>query len=157
MTDEELLRLSLESETLAPEAGVQLHAELAKRGINSPALLEEFRMESSHAAPKATEYKRRSVFVAALRDWKRYRQQTGEWPVLSIIAALIQGVVLSGCGLFTVVFAVEHDWPKAKFLLVFVCLLVAELCVWDRIQKKIRLKELRSYRIKRTLSAAVRI
>lgn len=43
-TDEELLRLVMELEQLTPEAQVQLHTELAKRGI-SEARREDFRSE----------------------------------------------------------------------------------------------------------------
>jgi hypothetical protein len=154
-TDEELLRLALEPEQLAPEAQIQLHAELARRGIDSPARLEEFRAEEGRKPPEPREYTGRSSgIVATLRDWQRYRRQTGEWPVASVIASVVQGVVLLTAALSIMLFGVRHDWSKTKFLLVVASVLIPELCLWDRIQKKIRLKELRGYRSRRTLAAA---
>jgi hypothetical protein len=77
--DEELLRLSLDSQHLAPEARLQLSAELARRGIDSTERLEQFRQEEEQATFDPTIYsKRGSGMAAALRDWHRYHRQTGE-------------------------------------------------------------------------------
>jgi|SRR5271166_1831774 len=150
MSDDELLHLALELEQLAPEAQIQLETELAKRKLDTPACLEEFRAVQSQEAHEPSENSRYgSGFVATLRDWQRYRRQTGEWPVASVIASVAQGMVLFSCVLFMVVFAGRHHWSKARFLLVLGALLVPELCLWDRIQKKIRLKELEAYRTRR--------
>jgi hypothetical protein len=151
-TNEELLRLASDPEELTPEAQLQLHAELAKRGIDPEASLEEFWAEEGQSATQPTKQRMKGYgFAATLRDWKGYRKQTGEWPVVSVIASVVQGVVLLSCVLFIVLFAVKHDWSRTKFLLVCASVLLAELCLWDRLQKKIRLKELREYRRRRSL------
>src|ERR1700675_3826151 len=53
-TDEELLRLVVELEKLTPEAQVQLHIELAKRGIGE-ARREDFRAEKNQTRTETTE------------------------------------------------------------------------------------------------------
>lgn len=152
LTDDELLRLELDAEQLATEAQVQLKAELAKRGIDSPKHREEFRAEERQATMEPKQYSSKgSGVVATVRDWQEYRGRTGEWPIYSMIASVTQGIVLLSCLLFVVVFSVKHHWPKTKFFLVLGSLLLAELWLWDRIQKKLRLNELKGYRSRRSL------
>ena len=89
-TDEELLRLSLAAAQLAPEARTQLQAEMAKRGIDTAARLEEFHEEEIQAAAEPLNYSKKGVGIdAALQDWKLYRRQTGDWPILSVAATLV--------------------------------------------------------------------
>jgi hypothetical protein len=87
-TDEELLRLVVELEQLTPEAQVQLHTELAMRG-SSEARREDFRSEKNQARTETTEGSKIMLLFPSLRrlaetlrDWKRYKGQTGEWPAL---------------------------------------------------------------------------
>jgi hypothetical protein len=154
LADEELLRLALKSEQLAPEAQVQLKVEMARRGIDSPGRLDELRLEEDRIAFDPKQYsKRGSGFGAALRNWARYHRQTGEWPVLSVVAYVIQGFVFLSCALLLVKVAVIHGWSGTRFVLVLAAVLVPEVCVWDRVQKRIRLKELRRYRSTRKSEA----
>lgn len=96
--DEELLRLVVELEQLTPEAQVQLHTELAKRGI-SEARREDFRAEKNQTRTETTEGSKITLLFPSLRrlaetlrGWKRYKGQTGEWPALSIIAYAVHVV-----------------------------------------------------------------
>ena len=154
MADEELLRLALKSEQLAPEAQVQLEVEIARRGIDSPGRLDEFRLEEARIAFDPKKYsKRGSGFGAALRNWARYQRQTGEWPFHSVVAYVIQAFVFLSCALLLFKIAVRDVWSGTRFLLVLAAVLVPELCLWDRVQKRIRLKELRRYRSTRKSEA----
>jgi hypothetical protein len=150
--DEELLRLATELERLAPEARDVLRAELARRRIDTRERLEKFRAEerSIDAETREPSYAGHG-FIASLRDWKRYQRRTGEWPIVSIVALLIKGVVLLGTFLFFLQFVIGRDWSSTKLLLVFGSVYVGELYLWYRIQKKIRLRELRAYRNRRRM------
>jgi hypothetical protein len=65
-TDEELLRLVVELEQLTPEAQVQLHTELAKRGI-SEARREDFRAEKNQTRTETTEGSKITLLFPSLR------------------------------------------------------------------------------------------
>ena len=148
--DEELLRLALESEQLAPEAQLQLKAELARRGIDSPERLEQFRQDEAQATFDPTIYSKRGPGIAsALRDWQRYHRQTGEWPIISVVAGLIQVLFLLGCLLFVFELAVQRMWSPTRFFLTIGAVFFTELWLWDRVRGKIRIKEIRSYRSRR--------
>ena len=150
--DEELLRLALAPEQLAPEARVQLQAELARRGIDSSTRLEEFREEESLATFDPTVFsKGGSGLGATLRDWLRYHRQTGEWPLFSIMGALVQALILLSCSWLVLHVALQYRWSNKRLLITIASIWIAELCLWDRIQGRIRLKELRSYRSRRGL------
>ena len=151
-TDEELLRLTVESEQLTPEAQVQLHTELTKRGI-SEARREDFRAEKSQTRTEPTEGSKITFLFPSLRrlaetlrDWKRYKGQTGEWPALSIIAYVVHGIVLFSCAAFLVWFGFQHNWSKTRFLVIVLLLALPEVILWDRVQKRIRLREIRKHR-----------
>jgi hypothetical protein len=81
-TDEKHLRLVVELEQLTPEAQVQLHTGLAKRGI-SEARREDFRAEKNQTRTETTERSKITLLFPSLRrlaenvrDWKRYKGQT---------------------------------------------------------------------------------
>jgi hypothetical protein len=151
-TDEELLRLALESEQLTPEAQVQLHTELAKRGISKSGR-EDFRAKKSDTGTEPTEGSKITFLFPSLRwlaetlrDWKRYKSQTGEWPALSIFAYVVHGIVLLSCAAFLVWFGFQHKWSKTRFVLIVLLLALPEAIFWDWLQKRIRLREIRKHR-----------
>jgi len=151
-TDEELLRLVVEVEQLTPEAQVQLHTELAKRGI-SEARREDFRSEKNQTRTETTEGSKITLLFPSLRrlaetlrDWKRYKGQTGEWPALSMIAYAVHGIMLFSCAAFLVWFGFHHNWSKTRFLVIVLLLALPEVILWDWVQKRIRLREIRKHR-----------
>ena len=151
-TDEELLRLVVELEQLTPEAQVQLHTELAKRG-SSEARREDFRSEKNQARTETTEGSKITLLFPSLRrlaetrrDWKRYKGQTGEWPALSIIADAVHGIMLFSGAAFLVWFGFQHNWSKTRFLVIVLLLALPEVILWDWVQKRIRLREIRKHR-----------
>src|SRR6202023_2301671 len=151
-TDEELLRLVVELEQLTPEAQVQLHTELAKRGI-SEARREDFRSEKNQTRTETTEGSKITLLFPSLRrlaetlrDWKRYKGQTGEWPALSIIAYAVHGIMLFNSAAFLVWFGFQHNWSKTRFLVIVLLLALPEVISWDWVQKRIRLREIRKHR-----------
>ena len=82
-TDEEHLRLVVELEQLTPEAQVQLHTGLAKRGI-SEARREDFRSKKNQTRTETTAGSKITLLFPSLRrlaetlrDWKRYKQVNG--------------------------------------------------------------------------------
>ena len=66
-TDEELLRLVVELEQLTPEAQVQLHTELPKRGI-SEARREDFRSGKNQTRTETTEGSKITLLFPSLRQ-----------------------------------------------------------------------------------------
>lgn len=141
-TDEELLRLVVELEQLTPEAQVQLHTELAKRGI-SEARREDFRSEKNQTRTETTEGSKITLLFPSLRrlaetlrDWKRYKGQTGEWPALSIIAYAVHGIMLFSCAAFLVWFGFQHNWSKTRFLVIVLLLALPEVILWGLGPKK---------------------
>ena len=127
-TDEELLRWVVELEQLTPEAQVQLHTELAKRGI-SEARRGDFRSEKNQTRTETTEGSKITLLFPSLRrlaetlrDWKRYKGQTGEWPALSTIAYDVHGIMLFSCAAFLVWFGFQHNWSKTRFLVIVLLL-----------------------------------
>jgi hypothetical protein len=151
-SDEELLRLEVELEQLTPEAQVRLHTELAKRGI-SKARREDFPAEKNQTRTGTTEGPKITLLFPSLRrlaetlrDWKRYKGQTGEWPALSIIAYAVHGIMLFGCAAFLVWFGFRRNWSGTRFLVIVLLLALPEVILWDWVQKSIRLREIRKHR-----------
>lgn len=151
-SDEELLRLEVELEQLTPEAQVQLHTELAKRGIRE-ARREDFPAENNQTRTETTEGSKITLLFPSLRglaetlrDWKRYKDQTGEWPAFSIIASAVHGIMLFSCAAFLVWFGFQHHWSGTRFLVIVLLLALPGVILWDWVQKRIRLREIRKHR-----------
>jgi len=158
LIDEELLRLALDPDQLDPDARIQLQAELARRGIDSSTRLDEFREEESLATFDPTIYsKAGSGLGATLRDWRRYHRQTGEWPLLSVVGALVQALVLLSFSWLVLHLALQHEWSNTELFVIIGAVWIVEFFLWDRIQGRLRLKELRSYRSRRGLRPHVTV
>jgi len=97
-SDDELIQLAGDMEDLGPEARTILAAELSKRGI-SAGEISKYRAEREQIQKEDRQQKLNSMFPslrgfrARLADWKKFRQNTGRWPRLSIVFYLTHGGV----------------------------------------------------------------
>lgn len=157
-SDEELLRLALDSQQLTTEANSLLQVELSKRHINTHERVDEFRTEHLQPEEQDKSAKRASLFptvtraLETLRDWRRYRRRTGVWPVLSMVGQVLHFAAWLGVIAFMVWYSVEHKWSKTTSLLATLAVILAEMLLWDTIRKRIRLREILAYRNRRHLT-----
>jgi drug/metabolite transporter (DMT)-like permease len=84
--------------------------------------------------------------AATLRKWKEFRHQTGQWPVLSIAAALFGITVFVGGVGFLIWYSGQHQWSKNRFALILIAAGLAFVLGWGRVQDKIYLGERRRAR-----------
>jgi hypothetical protein len=87
MTDDELLNVARDSQHLTPEARNSLNAELSRRRITSGQISKYEDEQASDNSDKTFNHESAYLMWPALgrirdtiRDWKQYRNQTGEWP-----------------------------------------------------------------------------
>jgi len=88
----------------------------------------------------------RRRIAATFKDWSRFRRQTGRWPWLSIAARLLWLVLLVLSGGFLIWWSVTHHWSKWQFLLGFLLFFVPFELLYERLEKAIRLREVRDRR-----------
>jgi hypothetical protein len=102
MGDGELAALATEPVQLTAEAQASLTRELARRRINPSRLTEELRGEEEARNGRERRWNPGAiysfvpgskVFVARIRDWRTYKRQTGEYPILSIVAYALHVVI----------------------------------------------------------------
>jgi hypothetical protein len=80
--------------------------------------------------------------IATLSDWRMYKRQTGEWPLLSVAVCLLHlGIVLAA-----VWWAVKQNWSRALFGLFVLPIAFAVMFLWNWIGGKTRAFELQRYR-----------
>ena|ERR1700680_4027167 len=84
--------------------------------------------------------------AATLRKWKEFRDQTGEWPVLSIAASLFEITLFVVGGGFLIWYSQEHHWSKNRFALILITAGLPFALGWGWIQDKIYLGERRRAR-----------
>jgi hypothetical protein len=148
-TDDQLLRLRQESDELTPEARGQLFRELQKRKLSARPK-DDFRAQSE-AEPQLSEkvsvlFPSLRGLVATLKDFSRYRRQTGEWPLLSVAVHLAHGIVFLGCVGWILWFGLGHNWSGTRLILVFILLISIDVVAENWIERKVRLRELRKFR-----------
>jgi hypothetical protein len=89
-------------------------------------------------------------FVATVRDWKHYKRQTGEWPLISIAAYVLHLIaMLAGIALL-VWYGGKQGWSNTQLVLVLLPLALFGVFSWDWVQRKIRLGEIRRFKRRRT-------
>ena len=81
--------------------------------------------------------------AASIRRWREFKRRTGEWPLASIVASLLQITVFIIGGAFLLVYGGRHGWSKDRFALVFILMLVPFVFLWGSLQDRIRLAEVR--------------
>jgi hypothetical protein len=85
-------------------------------------------------------------WAATIRKWKQFRQQTGKWPLFSIVASLLHTIVLVVGGVFLIWYGDEQGWSKNRFALILLGALLPFVFVWAWLHDKIYLSELRRAR-----------
>lgn len=80
------------------------------------------------------------------RDWRGFKDRTGSWPILSIVASLLLSIVELGIVAVVVWVAVKNRWSEARMFWFALPFLLAFVVVWDRVKKAIRIHELQEYR-----------
>lgn len=85
-------------------------------------------------------------WAATLRKWKQFRQQTGKWPLFSIVASLLHTIVLVVGGVFLIWYGDQQGWSKNRLTLILLVVLLPFVLVWAWLHDKIYLSELRRAR-----------
>src|SRR5690348_7389293 len=85
-------------------------------------------------------------WAATLRKWREFRQETGTWPLLSIVASLLHAMSLVVGGGYLIWYAGEHNWSKNHFALILCVVLLPYVLVWAWLQNKIYIGEVRRAR-----------
>ncbi len=87
-------------------------------------------------------------WAATIRKWKEFRQQTGTWPLFSIVASSLHTLGFLVGGVFLIWYAEEHRWSNNHFALVLLVVLLPYVFVWAWLQNKIYLGEVRRARLR---------
>lgn len=154
-TDDELLQLREESGQLIPEAREALYNELSKRKISAESgegLPEVKKMHEPTNSSQKISFLFPSLgrFVATLRDWKRFKSETGRWPVLTIAAHVVHGIFLVGWAGLLIWLGITYKWSGIKVSLIILPLLLIDTILENWVEGRIRRSELQRYRRKRT-------
>src|SRR5262249_27617800 len=86
---------------------------------------------------------------ARFAKWKRFRDQTGKWPGLSI-AFYILHLLFALFGLLLILaYSLRHGWSKTRFLVVFIGIALADVLISNWVERRIHLHEIARYRATR--------
>jgi len=153
-TNEELMELALDSDDLSPEARDSLNNALSKRRIEKNDI-DEYREQKKQERESDKNWNPKTAYSlwpslgrirATLNDWKKYRHQTGKWPLLTIAFYFVH-LLMELVGLALIVwYSVQRGWSKGKFLLVILPLILVDVLISDWLAGKIRLLEITRYR-----------
>lgn len=85
-------------------------------------------------------------WAATTEKWKKFWEETGSWPVLSIAASLLHtfGFVF-GAG-FLIWYSGKHRWTNNHFVLILAAALFPYIFGWNWLRRRIYLGELRRAR-----------
>ncbi len=87
----------------------------------------------------------------ALDAWRKYRHQTGEWPLRSIAFSFLHLLFEIATLVLIVWYGVQHGWSKGIFLLIVLPLITVDVLVSNWLQNRIRLYEIEHHRRARGL------
>lgn len=158
MDDGELLALAAEPYQLTPEAQTSLRRELAKRRINPNAVSEDLREEvkarnslERHWNPEPLYFYWPGLrwFVATIRDWRKFRRQTGQTPTPSILTYFLHLIFALLVVVLLVWYAVPRHWSSWVLLGLFLPLAIADSYLSDWLLGKVRMSEIARYRFER--------
>ena len=158
MEDGELAALAAEPDELTAEAQTSLAKELARRRINPSRLTEELRGEVEARNARGRRWNPGAiysfvpgskVFVARIQDWRTYKRQTGQYPILSIAAYAFHVAMALFIFVGLVWYAVGHHWSRWGLAGAFLLLASVEGYFSDRLLGEMRSREIARYRSKR--------
>jgi hypothetical protein len=153
-TNEELMELALDTDDLSLEARDALKSALSKRQIEKKDI-DEYRDQKKERRESDKDSNRKTAHFlwpslgkirATLNDWKKYKHQTGEWPILTIGFSFLHLLIDLAGLVFILWYSGKHHWSKGTFLLVILPLILVDVLVSDRFVGKIRLFEISRYR-----------
>jgi hypothetical protein len=159
MTSDELMNLATDSEQLSPEARSSLAKELSRRGINRGEI-NQYGQDRTSKDKREKKYNPEAAYFlwpslrrirATLDDWRKYQQQTGEWPRRSISFYFLHLLVELAALVLIVWYGVQHGWSKGIFVIVVLPLILVGVLVSGRLQNRIRLSEIARHRHARGL------
>jgi hypothetical protein len=85
-------------------------------------------------------------WAATIRKWKEFKQETGTWPLFSIVASTLHTLGFLVGGAFLIWYSGEYRWSNNHFALILLVVLLPYVFVWAPIQNKIYLGEVRRAR-----------
>lgn len=150
-SDDELIQLAEDMDDLGPEARTVLAAELSKRGIGSGEI-SRYRANKEQIQKEERQQKLNSMFPslrgirARLADWRTFRQNTGQWPRLSIIFYVAHAAVAIAVLLAGVWYGVEYVGSKYIALALLMPIIIVDAVLSDWAERTIRLRELSQFR-----------
>jgi hypothetical protein len=85
-------------------------------------------------------------WAATVRKWKEFRQETGTWPLLSILASSLHTMGFVVGVLYLIWYSEKHRWTTNHFTLILVAVSVPYVFVWAWLRDKIYGAEIRRAR-----------
>jgi hypothetical protein len=149
LSEDELLQLRSDLNQLSAEAKIALENELSRRWANHErlgSLTADSRLEHQDEKNESWAFPSVRRLRATLRDWRDFRDRTGNWPLLTI--------GFSFCHLFTdlatlallIWYSEVYRWTKVEFVLVILPLTLVDVLLSDWLARRIRIFELTRYR-----------
>jgi len=81
-----------------------------------------------------------------LRDWREYKQATGQWPLLSIAVHLANFIILVVIIISLAFYGSSQDWSHWRILGAAALILIPYFVLWSWIDNKVKLNEIRNRR-----------
>lgn len=78
-----------------------------------------------------------------LREWRAFKQQTGRWPIFSVITYVSLWLGLLACGMLLLIYSQRHSWTKPRVVLVVLATLAPLAVVWEIVERAARLLDMR--------------
>lgn len=149
-----MIVLAAQLEQLTPEASEALAAELSRRGIKREEINSCSETRRSDPNPEKKPARELAYFLwpglrrirETIADWTHYRRQTGKWPSHSIAFYFVSLGVRIAYLVLAVWYGVQHDWSSGRLVAVVLPVVVVDVVISNRLQKRIRLSEIRSSR-----------
>jgi hypothetical protein len=158
MDDGELAALAAQPDELTTDAQASLARELASRRINLSKLSDELREEVRARNGRERLWNPGAIYsfvpgskvlVAKIKDWRTYKRQTGQYPILSIVAYAFHVAIALFIFVGLVWYAVGHHWSRWGLAGAFLFLASVEGYLSDRLLGEMRLREIARYRSRR--------
>jgi hypothetical protein len=87
-------------------------------------------------------------WAATIRKWKEFKQETGTWPLLSIVSSSLHTIGFIVGGGFLTWYSGEHRWSTNRFTLILVAVTIPYVLVWSWLRDRIYVGEIRRARLR---------
>lgn len=85
-------------------------------------------------------------WAATIRKWKEFKQETGTWPLFSIVASTLHTLGFLVGGVFLIWYSGQHRWSNNHFALILLVMVLPYVFLWASLQNGIYLGEVRRAR-----------